>query len=266
MSLKIENHLLVGDRVKHCLVRGKENGVFTHLDTLMMHYTASSNLTSALNTLTNPKNESCAHLILDDDGTFYQLKPFNKITWHAGESKWRDRVGLNRFSIGIEIRNAGYLTKSGNIYRTTYSQIVPKENVIYAQHRNEKISRYWEVYTEEQLSRVREASELLIDTYGLKFILGHEEVSPTRRVDPGPAFPLDKFRNELLGNNRRDDITTPLQGITSATVNIRTTSTSLSPIVCTLDRNSKVPIIGESNGFYEVVIKGYIKKEFVDAL
>ena len=264
MTLKIENHLLVGDGVKHQLITGKDSGLFKRLDTIVYHYTASTTLESAVNTLANSKVKACAHLVIGDNATIIQLVPFNKITWHAGESKWRDRTDLNKYSIGIEIRNAGYLTKSGTIYRTVYGTQVPKEEVIYAQHRNEKASRYWEVYKEKQLAVIKEISELLIDVYDIKFMLGHEEVAPGRKTDPGPAFPLDKLRSDLLTNNRQDAFPLPTEGIITSAVNLRRDSSTLTSPLGTISSGTKVAIVGEKNGFYETLIRGYIKKEFIE--
>lgn len=97
---------------------------------LLMHYTASTTLASATSWFLNPAAEASAHVVIDRDGRMVQMVPFNLRAWHAGQSRWGELTRLNGFSIGIELVNAGKLSKGsdGNWY--SYSgQPIPAAEV-----------------------------------------------------------------------------------------------------------------------------------------
>jgi len=268
--MEIKDHLLQGPNVKfkktpnHSGEFGKGN-----LDTIIIHYTAGP-YKPALATLTNPRVKASAHLIVDRDGSVTQLAPFNIITWHAGKSQWKGRTGLNKYSIGIEIVNSGPLTKSGNVYRAWYGASYKEEDVIYAEHRNESIKRYWHVYTPEQIQTVNEICQLLIDTYGITEIAGHEEIAPKRKSDPGPAFPLDRMRNKLLKGNRDEDggLDDDLKNgrVLASSLNIRQKpSSDGAKIAKALPKNQKVKILASKDGWYKVrtEIEGWVSAKYI---
>jgi len=76
---------------------------------LVMHYTATPDLEVAIRSLINPKRKASAHLVIGRDGSITQLVPFDRVAWHAGASSWDGLKGLNRYSLGIELENAGKL-------------------------------------------------------------------------------------------------------------------------------------------------------------
>ncbi len=169
-------------------------------DTIIIHYTASATARQAIDTFTNPRVKASAHVVIDRDGSITQMVPFNRIAWHAGKSIFNKRKGLNRYSIGIELVNAGWLRKSGDEYISDFGRVYPEEEVVYAVHRNPGVPfTFWHKYTPAQLDAAEALCALLIDTYPIQWLLGHEEIAPDRKQDPGPAFPLDDFRRRLLG-------------------------------------------------------------------
>jgi len=262
--MQIKNHLLVGDNVVVDLVSNKDSGIFKELDTLVSHYTAGHTTKSAYDTLKDPKVEASAHLILGRDGKWIQLVPFNRIAWHAGQSKWRNRIGLNQYSIGVEIVNAGPLTKSSSGYKTWYGSIVPSIDVLKAKHRNESTERYWQTYTEIQIDEFIKFTKLLKETYDIKYILGHEEIAPGRKSDPGPAFPLDTIRNNIFSTNRKDIRPLPTHGVVNTdALNVRLKPDKEAPVVCILEEGNRVEIVGESDEYYEVSFNGFVKKDFI---
>lgn len=175
------------------------------LDTIVIHYTAGSSAKSSVRTLTKPSSRASAHLVVGKDGSIIQLADFDTVTWHAGKSSHNGRTGLNKYSIGIEIDNPGKLTKDGDAYLTWYKAKIDEKNVIKATHRNQSSPRYWHSYDPKQVAAVEDICRLLIETYDIKHIVGHEEISPGRKVDPGPAFPLDELRQRLFGGGREGD-------------------------------------------------------------
>ena len=125
--MKIVNHRLEGENLK---IQGSPNrGGPLRPDTVVVHYTAGPSAESAIRTLCDPGRKASAHVVIDFDGSITQLVPFNLIAWHAGKSRHEDRVGLNKYSIGIEIVNAGKLVKSGSSYVSWFGKKFATEDV-----------------------------------------------------------------------------------------------------------------------------------------
>jgi N-acetylmuramoyl-L-alanine amidase len=269
--MEIRDHFIQGENVKKFIKSPNISGEFDKglPDTIVLHYTAGP-FKPALNTFTNPKARASAHLIIDRDGSVTQLVPFNIEAWHAGNSSYGNRSGMNKFSIGIEIVNSGPLTKSGNVYRSWYGSAFNPSDVLEATHRNETQPRFWHTYTEEQILVAQEICQLLLDTYNIKFILGHEEIAPGRKQDPGPAFPLDRLRNKLLKEERSNNAPADLPDlgrISANTLNIRKSPAEDAPkVALPLVKGTKVKILDQSNGWYKVrtEIEGWVLGKFVD--
>lgn len=167
---------------------------------LLMHYTASTTLAAATSWFLNPAAQASAHVVIDRDGHMVQMVPFNLRAWHAGKSQWGELIGLNDFSIGIELVNAGKLSQGhdGNWY--SYSgQLIPPDQVGIATHPDETAACGWQRYTNAQLEQAASLGVLLRDQYGLQDVLSHEQVSRGRKVDTGPLFPLSSFRGRIMG-------------------------------------------------------------------
>lgn len=209
MRIDLGTHLLVADCGEDFLLPYIPSPNFYNFapayNFLIMHYTAGGSYDHAANWLRNPLAEASAHCVIARDAMVGQLVPFNKAAWHAGISKWTDEKGntysdLNRHSIGIELDNAGRLTyHSGNLYKSWFGKLYHTEDVIRATHENEDTPSFWHTYTTEQLDRAVHISALIMDTYGIPTVLGHDDVSPGHKVDPGPAFPMFSFRARLTG-------------------------------------------------------------------
>lgn len=109
--------------------------------------------------------EVSAHLLIDRDGTLTQYVPFDRRAWHAGESSFAGRGNCNDYSIGIELEG----TERGG-------------------------------FTDSQYAALAEVVRLLMDVWpGLtaERVVGHSEVSPGRKTDPGPGFDWRRFRRDL---------------------------------------------------------------------
>jgi len=241
------------------------------LDTIIIHYTAGPSVQSAVNTLTNPKVKASAHLVVGRDGSVVQLAPFNIVTWHAGVSSYNGRTGFNKYSIGIEIDNAGILEKSGNVYRAWFGSTYTENEVIQAVHRNRKEPKYWHAYTAEQIEAVFDICSLLVDSYNIKFILGHEEIT-SQKIDPGPAFPLDRLRDKLLstGRNTDDGDISEIQKVVSASkLNIRSQPNSTAEkVALALEKGTKVKVL-QVKGEWSLVrteIDGWVATKFLDIM
>lgn len=190
---------------------------------IVMHYTASWEAESALDTFKSKASKVSAHLTVDTDGTTYQHVPFNKIAWHAGPSQYKGYNGLNRFSIGIEFVNPGFLRKVGdNLYqdsrarRVSGNDIPPLVETAYP--RAGSGTFYFPVYTEDQMVAGESIVRSLVEKYNIIDIVTHEEID-TRgwKTDPGPAFPMNRFR--ALLRDRANDVVR--YQVTASVLNVR---------------------------------------------
>lgn len=186
---------------------------------LVMHYTAGRTARESIDWLANRRARASAHVVIDRDGEITQMVPFDRVAWHAGQSAWEGRVGLNRWSIGIELDNAGRLIRrNGQWWHWTGSKRYDDKEVLEAVHRNETGPSGWHTYTPEQLESALELASVLVAEYGLRDVVGHDDISPGRKSDPGPAFPMGSFRARVLG---REEDEIPVYRTTVA-LNIRT--------------------------------------------
>jgi len=184
---------------------------------LVIHYTAGSGVDSSIRTLTDSASSASAHLVIGRDGSITQLVPFDRVAWHAGRSKWAGYSGLNQYSIGIELDNAGRLMRSGGKWHAWFGREYDAANVVEATHKNEEAPVGWHAYTSAQIEAAHLVSQLLVRRYKLHDVVGHDDIAPLRKSDPGPAFQIESFRASVLG--RQDE--SPDIFETTDTLNIR---------------------------------------------
>ena len=217
-SLRIENNRLSGSEIVH-VTSPNTSGEFLQgqPDTLVIHFTGGSSASSSVDYMLNPESKVSAHLVIGRNGELTQLLPFNAIAWHAGQSSFAGREQFNNYSIGIELDNAGPLDKDANGEFVSWfgKRYHPDDVFIENSHSSSKgrsddennneqqessgahSSMFWHRYSEVQLQRTFDLCRLLCNTYHINYVLGHEEISPGRKFDPGPAFPLRQLRRYL---------------------------------------------------------------------
>ena len=237
-------------------------------DSIVIHYTSGNDAASSALYLARDEVQASAHLVIGRDGSLYQLLPFDTIGWHAGISSYAGRDSWNNYSIGIELDNAGNLTKTGHQYVAWFGGKYSGDDVMAAVHRNELTPRYWHVYTQIQIAMCEMICRTLIEKYAISQIVGHEEISPTRKIDPGPAFPLDKFREKLLFHNRKEaELHIPEKGVVSIQkLNIRSGAGINHPLVAQpLTAGQAVNITDFVNGWYKVQtqIEGWVHASYI---
>ena len=140
---------------------------------VVVHYT-SANLERSLSLLTHGAVSS-HYLIGDTPPTIYKLVDESARAWHAGESQWEGRTWLNSSSIGIEIVNPGFSdTPTG---------------------------RVWYPYTEGQVQALIVLLKDIVKRNHIdpRHIIGHSDIAPLRKLDPGPLFPWKRLAAEGLG-------------------------------------------------------------------
>ncbi len=275
--MEVNNHKLSADNVEwreSPNQGGKlENGL---PDSVIIHYTAGSSAESSVRSLSNPKQKVSAHLVVGTKGEIYQLVPFDTVAWHAGRSSWKNRSRYNKYSIGIEIDNAGILTPNGNgRFLSWFNRVYSEDEVVRATHRNESTAKYWHRYTEEQIEAVFDICETLCDTYPIKEVLGHEEISPSRKTDPGPAFPLDKLRLRLFDNDRDEDkpadtlpVAEKTAFITAPLLNVRSgPATSFGKVAEPLQQGDRIEILDKDGSWTKVrhITEGWVSSKYISS-
>ncbi|MFZ4856833.1 MAG: N-acetylmuramoyl-L-alanine amidase [Desulfuromonadaceae bacterium] len=184
---------------------------------LIMHFTAGRSAEESVEWLASKNAKASAHVVIGRDGGITQLVPFDRVAWHAGASSWEGLQGMNNYSLGIELDNAGRLTRQGDRWRAWFGTYYDVADVMQAIHKFETDMCGWQVYTPEQIETALQVAGLLMTEYNLLDVVGHEDIAPHRKCDPGPAFPTSSFRSRLLG---RSEDRTPLYKVITV-LNIR---------------------------------------------
>ncbi len=176
---------------------------------IVIHYTAGATAAGAIETFRSqsPNGRTSAHLVIDHDGKITQMVPFNRVAWHAGASRWRGFNGINQHAVGIEVTNWGKLSRTaGGGWVSWTGASVPANRVVLAPHKHfpgQDIG--WEIFDQAQIDAVIAASQAIAGAYGIQGwdLVGHDDISPMRKIDPGPVMAMDSIRARVFG--REDD-------------------------------------------------------------
>ncbi len=135
---------------------------------IIIHYTGMKKESAAIKRLQDPKSKVSSHYLIKRNGEIINLVPDLFEAWHAGVSSWKNFKSLNKNSIGIEITNPGH------------------------QHGYKKFSK-------KQIFSLQKLLNILVKKYKIKknYVLGHSDISPGRKKDPGEKFPW-----EMLAKNK----------------------------------------------------------------
>ena len=137
---------------------------------IIFHYTGMKSESTAIKKLTNINSKVSSHYLVKDNGRIIALVPDRYIAWHAGVSLWKNYKSLNKNSIGIEISNPGH------------------------DFGYKKFSKF-------QILSIIKLSKFLIKKYNIKpkNILGHSDIAPDRKKDPGEKFPWRELSKHKIG-------------------------------------------------------------------
>ena len=158
-------------------------GKSERIKTIILHYTVSNNARS-INTLTTGQ-VSAHYLILDhDDNKIYNLVPESERAWHAGDGGFAGGTILNDTSIGIEIVNSGI--------KHEYRDALKNSNLDYHPY------EHYVEFDELQIKKVAQLVQDLAARYKIspKNIIGHADMAPSRKIDPGAKFPWQRLYKE----------------------------------------------------------------------
>lgn len=216
---------------------------------LIIHYTAGRSAKSSIDWFMNPDANASAHLVIGLDGSITQMVPFNKKAFHAGVSHWAGLEGLNSHSIGIELDNPGKLKQVGNKWVSWFGQSYPDAKVLVAAHKQQTTPAGWHTYTPQQINACIIVSQAIVKHYQLLDILGHDDISPGRKEDPGPAFSMGSFKSRVLG---RSEDRAPLYKVNTEGTRFRTAPGTDSIIIGKLKKNTKVEFIKSNMDWFLV--------------
>ena len=167
MSLKLGLKLTRYYSVNFDLPKRSKNKIIF----IIIHYTGMKKESEAIKRLCDYKSKVSSHYFIKNNGQVLNLVPDLYKAWHAGISGWKKLKSLNDYSIGIEINNPGH--EYG--YRKFYAQ---------------------------QIQSLIKLLRFLKNKYNIKKqnILGHSDISPNRKQDPGEKFPWNKLAKKNLCN------------------------------------------------------------------
>jgi N-acetylmuramoyl-L-alanine amidase len=140
------------------------------IDMLVLHYTGMTSAEAALERLCDPAAKVSAHYTIDEDGTIYALVPEARRAWHAGVAHWAGATNINSRSIGIELVNPGH--EFG--YRP---------------------------FPDDQIAALTTLCHSILVRHPIASsrVLGHSDVAPARKDDPGELFPWARLAKAGIG-------------------------------------------------------------------
>ena len=216
--MKIVNHQLQPGWYKPS---PHHSGALNAPSLLVMHYTVSgAGAKGVADYFVSPAAKASAHIVVGRDGDIRQVVPFNVKAWHAGKSISRGKPNCNDYSIGIEIDNWGRLmrTAEGQV-RSATGKVVDPGLAVELTHKNEIMPALWEVYGETQMKALVDVTRLILAAYpSIAEIVGHDDIAPLRKSDPGPAFPMGRFTSLVAG---RDDAPVLKRKVIASRLNAR---------------------------------------------
>ena len=147
-------------KVNKSLNFSKKARTLRNIRYLIIHYSGMQSGRVSMDRLKNPKSKVSCHYFIERNGNIFKMVEDDKIAWHAGKSKWKDLRNLNKHSIGIEIQNKGHFIN-------------------------------YQSFTKKQIFSLIKLIKLLMKKYKInkKNILGHSDIAPLRKLDPGEKFP-----------------------------------------------------------------------------
>lgn len=137
---------------------------------IIIHYTGMQSERESLIRLCDKKSKVSSHYLINRNGKIYRLVEDNRVAWHAGKSNWGKCKNLNKSSIGIELVNKGHELGYSN-------------------------------FSKKQIKSLIKICNNLIKKYKInkKNVIGHSDIAPTRKIDPGEKFPWQELAKKKIG-------------------------------------------------------------------
>ena len=166
-----------------------------NIEFIIIHYTGMSSEIMAISRLTDVKSKVSCHFFIRNNGKVILMVPLKYTAWHAGKSRWKNKINLNSKSIGVEIQNSGHENDYKSFNKKQIKSLI-------------KVCKYLQAKF-----KVRKEN-----------ILGHSDISYLRKKDPGEKFPwqilaknklsiwhdislkhLKQFRNLRINTNEKNE-------------------------------------------------------------
>ena len=142
----------------------------TPIDMLVIHYTGMKSAKAALDRLCDPQAKVSAHYIIDEDGDVIPLVDESKRAWHAGIASWRGKSDINARSVGVELVNPGHDFGYQNFPKSQMAALIDLLLGILSRH-----------------------------SIPARNVVGHSDVAPSRKIDPGERFDWAGLAAEGIG-------------------------------------------------------------------
>ena len=157
-------------RVNKSVNFSKKTRSLRDIQYLIIHYTGMQSARVSMKRLKSPNSKVSCHYLIDRNGDIFKMIDDANIAWHAGKSKWKKFKDLNSCSIGIELVNRGH--KFG-----------------------------YQNYSKSQINSLLKLCKNLKKKYSIKKenFLGHSDIAPLRKNDPGEKFPWEKLSKHNFG-------------------------------------------------------------------
>ena len=137
---------------------------------VIIHYTGMRTAQASIKRLKSRKHQVSCHYLIDNNGEIVQMVKDQDIAWHAGVSYWDGKRNINNNSIGIEIQNKGHEFGYENFRKVQISSLIGLIILLKQKH------------------NISDA-----------FILGHSDIAPDRKIDPGYLFPWRQLYKSGIG-------------------------------------------------------------------
>ena len=137
---------------------------------IIIHYTGMQSERESINRLISSSSKVSCHYLINRKGKVFNLVKDKNVAWHAGKSMWGKYINLNKNSIGIELTNKGH--------------------------------RYgYQSFSKVQMKKLVQLCKSLKKKYKIKnkLILGHSDIAPLRKIDPGEKFPWYYLSSKGIG-------------------------------------------------------------------
>jgi len=148
----------------------KKKRIKKSIKMIVIHYTGMQSERESLNRLCNYKSKVSSHFFVNKNGKVYNLVKENRVAWHAGKSCWGNFKNLNKNSIGIELENKGHQFGYTNFKKKQISNLIILLKIIIKKYKIKK-----------------------------KNIVGHSDIAPLRKKDPGEKFPWNLLAKKNIG-------------------------------------------------------------------
>ena len=148
----------------------RKKRVINSIQVIVIHYTGMQSERESIEKLVNPSSKVSSHYLINRKGRVFNLVQDRLVAWHAGKSCWRKLKNLNENSIGVELVNKGH--KFG-----------------------------YTSFKKKQISSLIKLCKKLIKKYKIskKNIVGHSDIAPLRKIDPGEKFPWKYLAKNKVG-------------------------------------------------------------------